>query len=381
MKYTLPFIVALYIVMNCTSCEQQTVTNVQGLTNVTVTNTTYDMVFNSDTCAVEYTVQFKDSAGQGYHHWYWASLSGSQSNTKTIVGKPISRANQGNLMTVYVKAHHFENAPASWYDLKVQRGDSLNSRGMPVGYTGKGQAQQRVKLPTFSGACDSCYCTNTATTPITRWYVAAEKSIGDVEAVSAEIKTIGARGLCGIGVGDTTEAFGNMHINVSNTTTGLWGQAGLITERKPAYPGTYTRSYFEARLSEFHQPVTHYAPTDPATDSWHWHEVLIDTVLVRITWVYDHGISVHAQDLSWVLPLGNSVSCTGEVYPRESDMPGVWSNRCISRYIGYRPVGGQGYSNINFTTNDIGSDDPSEFGLELKDYGGTVEIWDNNPLR
>jgi len=85
-------------------------------------------------------------------------------------------------------------------------------------------------------------------------------------------------------------------------------------------------------------------------------------------------------DPEWEITTGNSVSWSGEIYCRETDMVGTESDSCRISQCKYKTFNNVFVSsNLSTYSDQIGSSDLNEWGVKLID-GSTIDVWDKNPL-
>lgn len=361
---------AVLFVMQLNNCDGGGSIPVSGIDSVSTGSTgSVNYCGCCDTCSMKYDLLFLDQSNVD-SSFYWAALVTFYKDT--VKGKIVKRHAIYPLQhTISVTAHYFDATPGQYYWVYVYKSSSRTSYDI----IDANKAPSTVQTPFRWGHnCEERCCTG-PTASKDRWYASAVEQVNGVVAVTCTLSTTFGAHLCGYGIGSVDVAFSNVHMNMSHAPSGPWAQVGLEHSRLRTRPTTTTDSVvFVEVFGDFLK--VEYFVADPLGLE-HKYECSVDPSTGTVTLYYDDVPSWTHSDSGWVGNTGTSVSCTGELYTRESDMPGTYSSPSIITNCEYKLSGGA-FQSTNFA--GPGSDDFQEWYITVDQNGTRVKIWDVNPL-
>jgi hypothetical protein len=246
-----------------------------------------------------------------------------------------------------------------------------------------GQYQGFVYIPDFDPDCFRYCCSDSSVSD--GWYWVSGKRVdSNIIAAKSYIKSTYGN-VCGYCVPVSEHTHTCAYVNISHEFSddeSMYAQTGFIMRRRHGdYHTTFGR-YAELRGvtnpgividSMYHGSFegvyrTYELRLDKATGGWTF---------------YDNGLEWFPwpDQPEWVNETGNSVQWSGEIYGRETDMPGTANNPCTLDVCFYKRYAEVQWEEAGFFNPgiEIGGSDLSEWYINPLSQS-TVEIYDKKPL-
>lgn len=325
-------------------------------------------------CYVTLTITIDDTVS-GYDYWARAiygrdTATGNRQSDTVITGD----------RTIYLTIPYFSNFDQyTTPSIDIYR---CGSKCRP-GRTGGSYTSGKITVPfdmstvtNFYGYATDCviYCCTDSTEHAGWYHVGCGGIVFDAITASAKIETRWGK-LCGESTNSSEYAHRGAHLNLSNSGRNIFAQMGYLRYRyggeidSAFYVEIQGNNYDRHYGSEFIVPI-YGAPAEGREVTY---RIEVDTTSGNWSYFIDGGLVDQFGDFAWVNTFADELSVVGEIYGRESDIPGTTANPCeFSSYLVQFNTGQWAWP--QFDSTHVRNPDTLEWSTHLA--AASFSIWD-----